>query len=401
MDRLPPPAPDASTAGGTSRGATLDAAAAIAAHRAGWDALALEAPARLPMLGPTWVDAYARHRLDDGETLRVHVTTSGPRVVGVLPVVEAPSRLGARLRAPHDGHTRAGDLLVAADAPAADAASIVRAAFGAVPGARALTLCGVRDGSRTPAALAAARLDATVVEADDGRGSFVDVREPLAALRARLPDNFRRNVRKAGNRLAREAGVAFRFLEGAQATPDGLAAFLGVEASGWKGRAGTAIAADPRLVAFYRALAEGFHREGRLEWHRLEIGGEVAAVHFAVRWGRSLVLAKIAYDERFARLGPGNLLFERLLERETQAGRADEVNCLTDMPWHRHWAMPQAAYRRLTVVPRRALAWATVAAPAGLREAAKRVPLLRTIVRRLRGEPARPTDADGGEGSDA
>ena len=89
------------------------------------------------------------------------------------------------------------------------------------------------------------------------------------------------------------------------------------------------------------------------------------------------------------------------LPLEVRSGRADEVNCLTDMPWHRHWAMPQAGYRRITVVPRRPLAWATVAAPASLREAAKRVPLLRTIVRRLRGEPARPSDADGGEGGDA
>jgi len=368
------------------RVATLATEAELDGLDAPWDALALDAPTRLPMLTPTWVRAYARHRLDDGETLRVVATASGATLTGVLPVVTRPGRLGPTLAAPHDDHTKSGDALLAPTAAAPDLAALVAGAFAAAPGARALTLAGVRDSSRTVAALAAleaARLPFAVVRDTDERGSFVPVEgSSLEAFRATLSDNFRRNVRKAGNRLAKEAGVAFRFDRGADASPATLDRFLALEAAGWKGRSGTAIARDPRLLAFYRELVAGFAARGRLEWHTLEIGGAPVAMHLAVRAGRALVLLKIAYDERFARLGPGNLLFERLLAQEFAARTIAEVNCTTDMAWHRNWALPRSGYARLTLFPAgvgaRALGWL----PAALKARAKQIGWLRRMVSR-------------------
>lgn len=372
----------AGTPHATGRVAVLATDAEWDGATAAWDALAEASPTRLPMASPAWVRAYARHRLDDGEALRVVVTASGATLTGVLPVVVRPGRLGPTLAAPHDDHTKSGDALLAPTAAASDLAALVAGAFALAPGARSLTLAGVRDGSRTlaalDAALAGALLPGPVVRDTDERGSYVPIAgSSLAALRATLSDNFRRNVRKAGNRLAKEPGVAIRLDRGPDASPATLDRFLALEAAGWKGRAGTAIALDARLLAFYRELVAGFAARGRLEWHTLEIAGAPAAMHLGVRTGGALVLLKIAYDERHARLGPGNLLFERVLEREFEAGTAVEVNCTTDMAWHRNWALPRSNYARLTCFPAGPASGSLAFLPAALKARAKRVAWLR------------------------
>ena len=393
MTVRPPEPPDVPLTGragipyAAGRVTTLTSPAELADVEAAWEALAVAAPQRLPMLAPTCLRAEWRHQLEEGETLRVHLAHSGGRLVGVLPVVERRDRLGSTLLSPP--RARSGDPLLSAEAAATDLLGLLDAAFRAAPDARGLTIAGVRDTSRTLAALRARALPFAVVLDEDERGSFVPVEgATLEGLRASMSANFRRNLRKAGNRLAKEAGVAFRFETGADASPASLDRFLALEAAGWKGREGTAIALERHTSAYYRELAEGFAARRQLEWHTLEIGGVPAAMHLGVRFGRALVLLKIAYDERFARLGPGNLLFERLLEREFEARSVAEVNCTTDMAWHRNWALPRSRYARVTLFPRGAVPGVLGWLPTALRARARRTGWLRRVL----GKP--PLDDD-------
>ena len=215
-----------------------------------------------------------------------------------------------------------------------------------------------------------------LVRQPDERGSYVPVAGTIEEFRAKLSDNFRRNVRKAGNRLEKTPGAAYVFEGGPDAKPEGLDAFLAVEGSGWKGEAGTAIEKDPGLVAFYRALAQNLSALGWLVWNRVEVDGKAIAVHMGVRMGRALVLLKIAYDEAHARLSPGNCLFDKLIERELAAKTVDEVNCLTDMPWHRSWEMPQADFFDLWIYPRRPGALLVGVLPQRAKAVAKKIPFL-------------------------
>jgi hypothetical protein len=99
------------------------------------------------------------------------------------------------------------------------------------------------------------------------------------------------------------------------------------------------------------------------------------------------VLPKIAYDEAYAKCGPGNLLFEQTVRSAFERGNIDEINCLTDMPWHRSWRMDQSNYARLWIYPKRPLASLFGALPTW---AAQRVKsLLRPLVLRLRQAVAR------------
>jgi CelD/BcsL family acetyltransferase involved in cellulose biosynthesis len=84
--------------------------------------------------------------------------------------------------------------------------------------------------------------------------------------------------------------------------------FFRIEASGWKGAAGSAIACDPRLVAHYTVLARLFARRGKLTLAFLRARGERIAACFALEDATTFYLVKVAYDPQYAHYGPGQLL---------------------------------------------------------------------------------------------
>lgn len=101
--------------------------------------------------------------------------------------------------------------------------------------------------------------------------------------------------------------------------PDDLEAELEdgfrVEASGWKGEAGTAIISDPSTLAFYSGLARAFNERGELRLSRIALDGETAAVDLCLLHRSRLYLLKTGFDERFRRLAPGLVMRLSIIER--------------------------------------------------------------------------------------
>jgi hypothetical protein len=84
--------------------------------------------------------------------------------------------------------------------------------------------------------------------------------------------------------------------------------FFAVEASGWKGKAGTAAAGHEELRRFIRAAAAGLAAEGKIAVNRVLLDGRTIAAAIILRSGRGAWFWKIAYDEAFARFSPGVML---------------------------------------------------------------------------------------------
>jgi CelD/BcsL family acetyltransferase involved in cellulose biosynthesis len=139
-----------------------------------------------------------------------------------------------------------------------------------------------------------AMLDATQAEEDWWRGQ----------LRRRRRKEWQRLQR----RLAERGETRFETLPPDAPLDPWLDDFLLLEASGWKGRAGTALASDPALAAFVRHALAGLHAEKRLRFWRLRHRGRTIASLFGMRHGRSLLLGKIAYDESMGAFSPGGLV---------------------------------------------------------------------------------------------
>ncbi len=118
----------------------------------------------------------------------------------------------------------------------------------------------------------------------------------------------RKEYRRLRARLAGEGPVTLQELAPGGNLQPFMAELLTLEAAGWKGRRGTAIACDPSLAAAFTAACEGLHCAGKLRFWSLRCGARTLASLYAVKEGDTLWLGKIAYDEEFARFSPGVLL---------------------------------------------------------------------------------------------
>lgn len=370
-----------------------------------WDELAWHAPQRNPTLLPAWTIAFLRHRLAADETWLCSFAYAGQQLVGVLPVVAAPHPiLGPsypRLRTPFRRHAPSGDVLLRADVAGAALDGLLLELRRQIPSHLGIRFANVRKTSaiwqalRNPirgyAAMKGAERAYSVL---DVSGDFATYLEPHSSLR--------RNLRNYSKKLAQHGEVKFEIRR------DGFdrrifQIFLALEASGWKGRNGTAIADDERSTAFYSDLAMMLTRQGRWEWHILRVGERVAAAGMGVRCGSALMIPKIAFDEDFADCRPGNILTAEVIKAAFADADLTEINHMSNASWHRLWHMSEEPYGGVDFIRSSAVA-ALFHRPGVLLEAAYRdllrpsVPValtdaVRRFLRRRRPKPRRAAEA--------
>lgn len=127
-----------------------------------------------------------------------------------------------------------------------------------------------------------------------------------------MAGNFDHKRRKELKRLkARLAEQGTLVLE--ELGPNGdlaphIAAFLAVEASGWKGERGTAILSNENAARGLAAGLAAMHEKGNVRFWTLRLDGKPVASLFALINGSDAVLGKIGFDQSFARFSPGVLL---------------------------------------------------------------------------------------------
>jgi hypothetical protein len=90
--------------------------------------------------------------------------------------------------------------------------------------------------------------------------------------------------------------------------------FLAMEASGWKGEAGTALAADPAHAAFFAELCRRLGRGGGLELSVLRCAGRTLAMTVVLIGRTARYAFKVAIDEDFRKQAPGTHLIVHVTE---------------------------------------------------------------------------------------
>jgi CelD/BcsL family acetyltransferase involved in cellulose biosynthesis len=117
-----------------------------------------------------------------------------------------------------------------------------------------------------------------------------------------------RELRRLERRLAQCGELRYVTLEpGAHAEP-WIRDFLALEASGWKGRRGSAFDCSEGGRAFFTTVALEAARRGRLMMLALNLQGRPIAMKCNILAHEGAYAFKIAYDERYARFSPGTLL---------------------------------------------------------------------------------------------
>lgn len=129
-----------------------------------------------------------------------------------------------------------------------------------------------------------------------------------AYLRNSLRSHHFRELRRLKRRLEAQAPLVHRIAEEPDDVRLGVEAFLSLEAAGWKGRSGTAMAIDRFRAAFAREAINGLAEQGLARVHTLTLGDKViAALVVFVERGVAYTW-KTAYDESYGSFSPGTLL---------------------------------------------------------------------------------------------
>lgn len=154
------------------------------------------------------------------------------------------------------------------------------------------------------------------------------------ALVAGVSKNLRSQQSRARRTLERDGHVQLRTTTAGEALKADLEAFLRLEASGWKGKAGSALLCDARSATLYRRFVARGAVSGIVRLHLLELDGRPIAADLACRVAGRTALIKTAYDERLADRSPGLVLRTEALRVAINEG-SDEYDFLGAPDWYK------------------------------------------------------------------
>ena len=127
-------------------------------------------------------------------------------------------------------------------------------------------------------------------------------------LTANVRSKKRKEWRRLSHRIAEMGTVVHHTLTNEDTLDDWCDTFLSLEASGWKGTDGAALANRTSTSAFLHSMMLGAWRAGRLDFQRIDLDGAAIAmlINFCTEPGSWSF--KIAYDENLARFSPGVMI---------------------------------------------------------------------------------------------
>lgn len=314
---------------------------ALIPHIPAWERLVWQSPQNVWTLLPGWVDAFLRHKLTSKESWFCSFAYTGERLVGALPIIVTPHPLLGR-RWPQLRPV-CNDIVLASDCAVMALKSLLAEIAREVPHHLGLNLKAVRHNSPLWVALQEGASGYIVHNGPRHRYWHLDVREGFDTYWVGLR-KMRQNLKRSRRRLEKRGAVSVEIRKGSSAGEDFLSEFLALEASGWKGRKGTAILNEPSQVAFYTTLVRNFAKQGQLEWHGIRVDGRLIAGQLGVRCGQALILPKYTYDEDFSECSPGHLLTEEVIRDAFARSDVAEISPMSKAHQCLLWHMEQGSY---------------------------------------------------------
>jgi CelD/BcsL family acetyltransferase involved in cellulose biosynthesis len=180
-------------------------------------------------------------------------------------------------------------------------------------------VAALREAISRPLLLREIRLNSEFWKAAAGHGYGVTLRQWQRAcltttgsyddwLTANFESSRRKRFKRMRTRLSELGEVKFESLAPQDDVTSFTKDFLALESAGWKGRGGTAIAQSPEMSTVLHSGLRILHAEGKLRFWRITKDGKAIAALFAIVENGQGTLAKIAYDEAYAKFSPGVMI---------------------------------------------------------------------------------------------
>jgi CelD/BcsL family acetyltransferase involved in cellulose biosynthesis len=286
-----------------------------------WDAC--PGPQSTPFLRSEWFGAWADAFLPDHSQLEVAVWKDGAAPVAALPL----SRSGIRRSGLSNSHTEVFDMVANPDD---ETAELVRRWLARQPVTRLFRLDG--ESRLVPSG------DDTSWHVDRHDGAPFTHLEggPEAALSV-VGRKVLKNLRRLGRRLEELGEVVYMDNADGQ-VPDVMEKCMRLEASGWKGREGTAMNSRPDSARFYASLIDLARDQGWLRICALMVAERLTAFEIDLDYAGRRFSLKAGYDEELSRFSPGKVLQLRVIEEAASQGLSSYEFGGVAESWKMDWA---------------------------------------------------------------
>lgn len=174
-----------------------------------------------------------------------------------------------------------------------------------------------------------------------GGSKWLPVNRSFEELQQALAGKFRGSLRSSRRQLEQLGPVHFGTTTRSDPNfAERFSDFLQIEASGWKGRNGTAtglmVNETPHQRDFFSAIAESAEvASAGIHW--LRAGDHTIASQLWLRAGAWRVAFKIGYLEEFARYQPGHLLTEYVVRTSCLDPTLNAIDFVSDAAWLDKW----------------------------------------------------------------
>ncbi|HEY3644584.1 MAG TPA: GNAT family N-acetyltransferase [Gammaproteobacteria bacterium] len=269
-----------------------------------WQALA-ERCQTSPYLDPGWLSCWWP-AFGTGE-IEIRTLWRQGRLAAVLPM----ARRSGHLESTSNYHTPLFGIL-AEDEPAA--VSMARELFRDAPARVTLATLDPEGATLEACKEAAEEAGYRVVLRPHLLSPYVDLRYGWNEYQRNLHSHLQRNLRRGRRQLEEIGPLKVEIVSGTEALDEHLDEAFEVEASGWKGKSGTAIQSRAHTRLFYQRMAHWAAGQGALRLYLLRLGTRVLTMCLTLQRHDHCCMMKGGYDEEFKRFSPGNLLTEALIK---------------------------------------------------------------------------------------
>lgn len=292
-----------------------------------WTDLCNEGASSEPFLRPEWFSTFVNSF--ENEISLITVRRDG-KLRALLPLVRKVRSMhglpARKLQAVYNLNTQRFDLIHGADE--SEKKAVVQAIWSAINGQRGWDVMEARmvkkdswlnevlhlaekAGHRTGIWQMDSAPFITVPKSTGNNGSEEEIEATLRNFLKGSRKHLIHDTSRRRRRLEEIGKVEFVFTR--SFTPEQTKAYFDLEAKGWKGRQGTAVTDDPRVIRLHEDFAHAVAAKDALLVHELKLDGKTIGMSLAIKYLTTTVHWKTSYDEEYARFSPGKLLFRELL----------------------------------------------------------------------------------------
>jgi CelD/BcsL family acetyltransferase involved in cellulose biosynthesis len=308
-----------------------------------WDQLSMQCPQENPIMSHAWLSCYLECCCQSGDWIVITVVEQG-KLIAVLPLVKRQAVLFgftiSFLQLPKNDHTLSVDAIVL-DEKQEVLRKLHAIAFQQFPSALYIEYSRI-DGVSHNLKWFGRALGIFAQIDLNAYGYALKPCENYQSYYDALSKNHKNNIKRWLNKLKQCHQVAY--LYSSDGDIKNFNSVFELEHSGWKGASGSSVLSSDQSRKYFFSLSKSLAKKGWLQYQILSVDDECIAANFSVKFGKTILLWKLAYAETHSKMSPGSLLLLNTIHESYLQNAETRIDLMTNEAWYENWGMEKRPF---------------------------------------------------------